>query len=58
METFKEYMLNEVTADEKYNMQYKGKLDREVFDNAVILDPTSKGDLKVGKYVDWLIKNA
>ena len=52
-----ESLLTEVTADEKYTKQYTGKLDRAVFDKAVALDPTSKGPEKVGKYVDWIIRN-
>ncbi|MDD5651693.1 MAG: hypothetical protein PHF86_14960 [Candidatus Nanoarchaeia archaeon] len=51
------YELNEVTADQKYDLQYKNKLDRNQFNLAVELDPTSKGQEKVGKYVDWIIKN-
>lgn len=54
---FNLYFLNEVTADEKYNKQYTGKLDRKLFDKAVELDPTSKGTEKVGQYVDWIIRN-
>ena len=52
-----ESILTEVTADEKYTKQYTGKLDRAIFDKAVALDPTSKGAAKVGKYVDWIIRN-
>lgn len=50
-------LLLEVTADEKYTKQYTNKLDRELFNKAVEIDPTSKGNDKVGKYVDWIIKN-
>lgn len=52
-----ESLVTEVTADEKYAKQYDGKLDRDLFDKAVELDPTSNGQNKVGKYTDWIIKN-
>lgn len=52
-----ETLINEVTADEKYEKQYINKLDRALFDKAVELDPTSVGQNKVGKYTDWIIKN-
>jgi hypothetical protein len=51
------YVLDEVTAEEKFTKQYTGKLDRALFDKAVALDPTSVGDKKVGKYADWIIRN-
>jgi len=52
-----EALLNEITADEKFNKFYDGKIDRDTFDKAVDTDPTSKGDNKVGDYVDWLLLN-
>jgi len=52
-----ESLMTEVTSDDKYNKQYVNKLDRALFDKAVALDPTSNGEAKVGKYVDWIIKN-
>ncbi len=52
-----ESLMLEVTSDEKYNRQYLNKLDRNLFDKAVELDPTSIGVNKVGKYVDWIIRN-
>jgi len=54
---FKNYYLMEITSDKKYLKQYKGKIDRDIFDKAVALDPTSKSDQKVWKYVDWIIKH-
>lgn len=54
---FEKISILEVTADEKYTKQYNGKLDRTLFDKAVELDPTSIGNLKVGRYVDWIIRN-
>lgn len=54
---FEKISILEVTADEKYTKQYNGKLDRTLFDKAVELDPTSRGNLKVGSYVDWIIRN-
>lgn len=57
MGRFSDFLLTEVTADEKYTRQYVGKLDRADFDKAVALDPTSNGQAKTGKYVDWIIKN-
>ena len=50
--------LLEVTADDKYNKQYVGKLDRPIFDKAISIDPTSnpQGQDIVGNYVDWIIK--
>jgi len=52
-----EGMINEITADDKFNKFYDGKLDRNLFNSIVELDPTSNGLDKVGNYVDWLIKN-
>lgn len=53
-----EDILLEVTADEKYNKQYAGKLERGIFDKAISIDPTSnpQGQDIVGQYVDWLIR--
>ena len=51
------FLMLEVTATEKYDRQYVNKIPREEFDKAVALDPTSKGEAKVGKYVDWIIRN-
>ena len=58
--TNKNILLIEVTADEKYKLQYASKnFDRAMFDKAVTIDPTSNpnGTDKVGAYVDWIIKN-
>jgi len=57
LQYLKEVLINEITADDKYNKFYDGKLDREIFDQALELDPTSNGNYKVGNYVDWLLKN-
>jgi len=57
LQYLKEALLNEITADDKFNQFYDGKIDRDIFDLALNLDPTSNGDSKVGNYVDWLLKN-
>ena len=51
-----ENTLLEISSEDKYTRQYDGKLDRKLFDKAVSLDPTSNGSEKVGKYVDWIIR--
>lgn len=47
----------EINSEDKYAKQYDGKVEREIFDKAVALDPTSRGTNKVGQFVDWIIKH-
>ena len=49
-----EHLINEISAEEKYEKNYKG-MDKDLFNTAIEVDPTSSKE-RAGKYLDWIIK--